>query len=81
MKTSHKQYIRCLIMEVLYDEDIRYRMDLFLDSVEQRTGDAIDQFEAMQFYEQEVERINKMFYYPQQSTESTGTDYHKEVLP
>ena len=66
-------------MERLYDENIRYRMDSFLDNVEQRTGDAIDQFEAMQFYEQEVERINKMFCYPQQCPEVTGTNYHKEV--
>ena len=79
MKTSHKQHIRCLMMERLYDEEIRYRMDSFLDSVEQRTGDIIDTFEAMEFYEQEVERINKMFRYPQQGTEVTGTNYHKEV--
>lgn len=73
MKTLHKQYIRSLIMEVLYDDDIRYRMNGFLDDVKTRTGEDIDEFEAMEAYEQEIERINKMFCYPQQSTQDDAT--------
>jgi hypothetical protein len=59
MKTQDKQTIRAFILELLYDEDVRYK----LDSIQ---GVEADPFEAMQFYEQEVERINKMFCYPSQ---------------
>ena len=65
MKKSHKQHIRAFILELLYDEDIRYRMSEFLDRVEKSTGENVDDFEAMEFYEQEVQRINRHFYFPE----------------
>jgi hypothetical protein len=64
MKNSHKQSIRAFIMELLYDEDIRYRL-LSWENSEKDKGLELNSFEAMEFYENEVERINKMFFYPQ----------------
>ena len=49
MKTSSKHCIRTFILELLYDEDIRQRMDEFLDRVQKSTGENIDSFEAMEF--------------------------------
>ena len=69
MKQAHKQYIRSLIIELLYDEDIRHKLPSFIDKVQNKTGDVIDEFEAMEFYEQEVERINKLFCYPSHAEE------------
>ena len=64
MKNSHKQSIRVFIMELLKDDDIRYRLDSWEHS-ERDKGLEINSFEAMEFYEKEVERINKMFFYPE----------------
>lgn len=63
MKNSHKQSVRAFIMELLKDDDIRYRLNSWRHSVKDN-GLELDSFEAMEFYEKEVERINKMFYYP-----------------
>ena len=64
MKNSHKQSVRVFIMELLKDDDIRYRLDSWVHS-EMDKGLELDKFEAMEFYEKEVERINKMFFYPE----------------
>ena len=64
MKNSHKQSVRVFIMELLKDDDIRYRLNSWAHS-EMDKGLELDKFEAMEFYEKEVERINKMFYYPE----------------
>ena len=64
MKNSHKQSVRVFIMELLKDDDIRYRLNSWAYS-EMDKGLELDKFEAMEFYEKEVERINKMFFYPE----------------
>lgn len=64
MKNSHKQSIRVFIMELLYSEDIRDRLFSWERS-EKDKGLELNSFEAMEFYEKEVDRINKMFFYPQ----------------
>ena len=64
MKNSHKQSIRAFIMELLHDEDIRYRLSSWEYS-ERDKGLELNSFEAMEFYENEVNRIDKMFFYPQ----------------
>ena len=64
VKHSHKQSIRAFIMEILHDENIRYRLLDWEDSEKDRGLD-LDNFEAMEFYEKETERINKMFFYPE----------------
>ena len=50
-------------MEILHDENIRYRL-LDWEDFEKGRGLDLDSFEAIEFYEKEVERINKMFFYP-----------------
>jgi hypothetical protein len=64
VKHSHKQSIRVFIMEVLHDENIRHRL-LVWEDFEKDKGLDLDSFEAIEFYEKEVERINKMFFYPE----------------
>jgi len=64
MKNSHKQSIRVFIMELLYSEDIRDQLFPWERS-EKDKGLELNSFEAMEFYEKEVDRINKMFFYPQ----------------
>ena len=64
MKNSHKQSVRVFIMELLKDDDIRYRLNSWAQS-EMDKGLELDKFDAMEFYEKEVERINKMFFYPE----------------
>jgi hypothetical protein len=64
MKNSHKQSIRAFIMELLHDENIRYRLSSWEHS-ERDKGLELNSFEAMEFYENEVNRIDKMFSYPQ----------------
>jgi len=73
MKTQDKQAIRAFILELLYDEDVRHK----LDGIQ---GLIADPFEAMQFYEQEVERINKMFCYPTMPVEVSNTTTAAEVM-
>lgn len=63
VKNSHKQSIRVFITEILHDENIRYRL-LDWEDFEKGRGLDLDSFEAIEFYEKEVERINKMFFYP-----------------
>ena len=51
-------------MGLLKDDDIRYRLNSWAHS-EMDKDLELDKFEAMEFYEKEVERINKMFFYPE----------------
>ena len=64
MKNSDKQSIRAFIMELLKDTDVRYRLNSWAHS-EIDKGLELNNLEVMEFYEKEVERINKMFCYPE----------------
>ena len=61
MKTQHKESIRNFILQQLEHDDIRLMLDSWLDSENSQTGAEIDDFEAMEFYEWEVQRIRKLF--------------------
>jgi hypothetical protein len=61
MKQSQKDQIRSFIINQLYELD---NLRLKLDDLANTHN--IDRFETMEFYEQEVERINKLFNYPAQ---------------
>jgi hypothetical protein len=80
MKTQHKESIRNFILQQLEHDDIRLMLDSWIDSEKNQTGAEIDDFEAMLFYEQEVERINKMFCYPTMPTQDTATTRSTEVM-
>jgi hypothetical protein len=59
MKKSQKNEIRLFIMALIEEsEDLRWKLDGLADTY------GIDSFEAMEVFEQEVERINKLFNYP-----------------
>lgn len=59
MKQSQKNEIRLFILTQLLEmDDLRWKLDEVADTYD------IDSFEAMEFFEQEVERINKLFNYP-----------------
>jgi hypothetical protein len=61
MKKAHKDEVRCFIINQLYDiDDLRLKLDGLADTYD------MDSFEVMEFYENEVERINKLFNYPAQ---------------
>jgi len=62
MKQSHKDQIRSFIIHQLYElDDLRLKLD------DLALTHNIDTFETVEFYEQEVERINKLFNYPDQN--------------
>jgi len=61
MKTRHKESIRRFILQQLEHDDIRLMLDSWIDSEKNLSGIEIDDFEAMEFYEQEVQRIRKLF--------------------
>lgn len=61
MKTQHKESIRRFILQQLEHDDIRLMLNSWIDSEKNLSGLEIDDFEAMQFYEQEVFRIRKLF--------------------
>ena len=59
MKKNQKNKIRLWILTELYGiEELRRKLDEFANAHD------IDSFETMEFFEQEVERINKLFCYP-----------------
>ena len=61
MKKSHKDEVRCFIINQLYElNDLRLKLDELADTY------GIEPLEAMEFFENEVERINKLFNYPGQ---------------
>ena len=61
MKKAHKDEIRLFILELLYASGSLREV---LHYIAAENGDC--PFEAMEFYENEVERINKLFNYPGQ---------------
>ena len=61
MKTQHKKSIRNFILQQLEHDDIRLMLDSWIDSEKNQSGIEIDAFEAMEFYEREVQRIRKLF--------------------
>jgi hypothetical protein len=61
MKKSQKDEIRLFIITQLLElDDLRWKLDELADTYD------IDPLETMEFFEQEVERINKLFCYPGQ---------------
>ena len=61
MKQSQKDKVRLFIINQLYElNDLRLKLDELADTYE------IEPLEAMEFFENEVERINKLFNYPGQ---------------
>ena len=62
MKKSQKNEVRLFILTQLWElDDLRWKLDGLADTYD------MDPLEAMEFYEQEVERINKLFNYPGQN--------------
>jgi hypothetical protein len=68
MKNSEKASIRKFILAQLERDDIRMMLNKWLETEKKTSGQDIDEFEAMVFYEEQVERIDKMFYYPNQAS-------------
>ena len=61
MKKAHKDEVRQFIINQLYNiDDLRWKLDGLADTYD------MDPLETMEFFEQEVERINKFFGYPGQ---------------
>ena len=61
MKKSHKDEVRLFILTQLREmNDLRWKLS------ELAEDNDIEPLDAMEFYEQEVERINKLFNYPGQ---------------
>jgi hypothetical protein len=59
MKRSQKNEIRLFILTLIQEsDDLRWKLDGLADTYD------MDPLEAMEFFEQEVERINKLFNYP-----------------
>jgi hypothetical protein len=66
MKLSHKNEIRLFILTLIKEaEDLRWKLTGVADTYD------IDSFEAMEFFEQEVSRIEKLFNYPAQQLSDT----------
>jgi len=59
MKKTHKDEVRLFILTQLLEmDDLRWKLDGLADTYD------MDPMEAMEFFETEVERINKLFNYP-----------------
>ena len=59
MKHTHRNRVRLFILDQLFQDDMRLKLaDLSRDY-------DMDDFEVMEFYENEVERITKLFNYPE----------------
>lgn len=59
MKQSQKNEVRLFILTQLWEiDDLRWKLGVLANTYE------IDELEAMEFFENEVERINKLFNYP-----------------
>ena len=66
MKNTQKHEVRLFILTQLKEmDDLRWKLDEVADTYD------IDSLEAMEFFEQEVERINKLFNYPAEQLEET----------
>lgn len=67
MKQSQKNEIRSFILTQLWEmNDLRLKLDKLADTYD------IDSFETIEFFEQEVERINKLFNYPTEQLKLTN---------
>lgn len=82
MKKQHKESIRHFLLAQLEHDDIRLMLDSWIDAEKTLNGEEIDDLEAMEFYEQEVQRIRKLFclwdQYP--APQVTATTQPMEVL-
>ena len=59
MKQSQKNEVRLFILTQLLEMDeLRWKLDGLADTYD------IDPLETMEFFEKEVERVNKLFNYP-----------------
>jgi hypothetical protein len=59
MKQSQKHEVRLFILTQLWEmNNLRWKLDRLADTYD------IEPLEAMEFFESEVERINKLFNYP-----------------
>ena len=59
MKLSQKDKVRLFIINQLHElNDLRLKLDELADTYD------IEPLEAMEFFENEVERINKLFNFP-----------------
>ena len=66
MKQSQKNEVRLFILTQLLEMDeLRWKLDELADTYD------IDPLETMEFFEREVERINKLFNYPAEQLEVT----------
>ena len=66
MKNTQKQEVRLFILTQLKEiNDLRWKLS------ELAEDNGIDHLEAMEFFENEVERINKLFNYPAEQLEET----------
>jgi hypothetical protein len=64
MKQSQKNEVRLFILTQLREmNDLRWKLG------ELAEDNGIESLEAMEFFEQEVERINKLFNYPAEQLE------------
>jgi hypothetical protein len=60
MKLSHKNEIRLYLLQLLTEnQDVRWQLS------ELAEDEGMDSVEAMEFFEHEVSRINKLFNYPE----------------
>jgi len=69
MKNNQKHEVRLFILTQLLEmDDLRWKLDELANTYD------IEPLEAMEFFESEVERINKLFNYPaEQLKESVVT--------
>ena len=68
MRQSQKNEVRLFILTQLWEtDDLRWKLDELADTYD------IDSLEAMEFFENEVERINKLFNYPAEQLKESVT--------
>lgn len=69
MKQSQKHEVRLFILTQLWEMNhLRWKLDRLADTYD------IDSLEAMEFFENEVERINKLFNYPAEQLKESVPD-------
>jgi hypothetical protein len=70
LKKSHKDEVRLFILRQLQEEvGLRDKLDVLAFTYEMHP------FEAMEFYENEIARIEKLFNYPLPTSETLGSGY------
>ncbi len=68
MKNTQKHAVRLFILTQLWEmNNLRWKLDEVADTYD------IEPLEAMEFFESEVERINKLFNYPAEQLKETVT--------